>query len=132
MEIEWVAVYGQDEFFRQFNEDDTENKYMDIDRKKLIEFHILDRGTGKTVFALALEPEQRLIFRRRNSLNASTGDMNWTIYLVGWQQTVGGKNIQSLNWIFPDGSIIATGKFKEEHPIFYGIQLFPNEDISIE
>ena len=34
-----------------------------------------------------------------------------TIILVGWQQTIGGKNTQAVNYIFPDGSMELAGQW---------------------
>jgi len=36
---------------------------------------------------------------------------NETVILVGWQRTVGGKNLQSINYIHPDGTIELSGEY---------------------
>ena len=123
----WVAVYNDGTNFAQFNEDGTENSYHNIDRTKLTEFHMVRVDNQETVFAMALEPEQRLVFRRRVSMSGDTGEILRIIYLVGWQQTVGRKNVQSLNWILPDLSIVQTGKFREDSQIFYEIAWMEDE-----
>jgi len=125
----WVAVYdaNEEDYLFQYAPDGTENRYGDIDRERLKEFHVIDRKSNRTLFAVALEPGQRLIFRKRISMSGIVGEKMWEILLVGWQQTINGKNVQSLNWIFPDGSIIQTGKFQEAHPIFYSVELLDFE-----
>jgi len=120
----WVAVYGDDDYLFQFADDGTENAYSKIEREKLKEFHLLDKNTGKTIYALALDhPDQRLIYRKRISMSGVSGEKQWEIALVGWQRKVGDENVQALAWVFPDGSIIQTGKFREDHPVFYGVEL---------
>jgi hypothetical protein len=127
MELEWIVVYEDGSELWQYQEDGTESKYSDIDRKRLAEFHLRIKGEEKTVLAQAIEPGQRLIYRKRHSMSGVTGEKNWTIHLLGWQQTVNGQNIQSISWVFPDGSIINTGKFRENHPVLYGVELLPEE-----
>lgn len=130
-DLEWIVVYNDGSLLHQYDEN-GENAYADIDRSRVAEFHIRDRETGKIVLAYALEPGQRLIYRKRTSMSGITGEKNWVIYLVGWQQTVNGVNIQNISWIFPDGSIINTGRFRENHPIFYSAELLPFEKESNE
>lgn len=127
VEMEWVAVYQDGSTLFSENEDGTTSDYNDIDRKNLTEFHLREKESGKTVIAIAFDdPRQRLIYRRRVR-RSSDGSNEWAIYLVGWQRTVAGENIQSLNWVFPDGSIINTGRFQEDHPIFYDVAYFETE-----
>ena len=44
------------------------------------------------------------------------------VILVGWQQVINGKNIQAINYLFPDGSVELSGQWgtdaihKEAHP----------------
>lgn len=130
LEFEWIAVYDDGSIFRQYDEDGTEHRYADIDRDRLAEFHLRVRGQDKTVVAYAFDPGMRLIYRRRVAMSGVTGEKIWTIHMVGWQQTVRGKNVQSISWVFPDGSIINTGRFRKDHPIFYGVELLPFEEDS--
>ncbi len=130
--LEWVAVYNDGSILRQFNDDGTENRYGDIDRKRLSEFHLVARDEDRIVLAYALEPGQRLIYRKRYSMSGITGEKNWVIYIVGWQQTINGKNIQNVSFIFPDGSIINLPRFRENHPLFYSIQFIDGEEVEVE
>jgi hypothetical protein len=130
--VQWLAVYSDGNVLPQFNQDGSQNAYGDIERSKLSEFHLMDPLTGDVFFSMALEPGQRLIYRRRVSMDGQSGLVNWVVYLVGWQETVGGKNVQSLNWIFPNGQIINTGRFREDHPIFYSVELVGPENDEIQ
>jgi hypothetical protein len=127
-ELVWHAIYDDETELPQYGEDGEENPFGAIERNKLAEFHMVDRETGEPVFSMTLDDGQRLIYRRRVSMSGNTGEVNWVVYLVGWQQTVNGKNVQSLNWIFPNGRIVNTGKFNEHHPIFYNVVLMPFEE----
>jgi len=113
-EVYWKAVYNDGTVLSQFNEDGSENKYLDIDRSKIAFFELF-AGT-KLIFRLHLEEGRRLICRRRVELNIMTGKTE-SIFLVGWQQTVNGSNIQDIAYIFPDGHVELAGKWKE-HRIF--------------
>lgn len=129
-EYGWLAVYADGGILPQYSEDGSEAAYGAINRDTLAEFHILDKETNESVFSMSLEPDQRLIYRRRVSMSEA-GIQNWVILLVGWQQTVNGKNVQSINWILPSGQIVNTGKFREDHPVFYGVELmgFEKEEL---
>jgi hypothetical protein len=129
-DLQWVAVYKDESIVTQYNEDGSESKYSDIDRAKLSEFHIIDADTKETVYAVALDPGQRLIFRRR-SMMAGNGELLGTIILCGWQQNVKGQNVQSIGWVFPNGSVIQTGRFREDHRIFYGVEFMDFEDETV-
>lgn len=131
MDLMWIAVYNDETNLLQYNEDGTENSYSDIDRSRLTEFHLLDREIDKTVYAIALDEGQRLIYRRRIATSGNN-DHRWTITMVGWQQTIAGQNVQSIGWVFPDGGIIQTGKFQSDHRLFYGIELLPFEEEGYE
>lgn len=119
MSLQWLAIYNDGTFLEQYTEDGTENKYADIDRTKLSEFR-LHRESGELVFSVQLEQDQRLIYRRRNTITIEDGEeIRALFYLVGWQMTVGDRNIQSLNLITEDGSmVVQVGKFREDHPLF--------------
>lgn len=123
----WIAVYGEEDYLKQYNDDGTENSYGDIDRERITEFHLRDKETNRTAIAIEIPENGRLVWRRRNSMSGVDGQLNWTIHLVGWQETVNDHNFQSLNWVFPDGSIVNTGRFKDSHPIFYSVQYFDFE-----
>lgn len=130
MHVNWIAVYEDDSVLPQVGEDGEENAYGDIDRSRLTEFRIWNTDTGKLVFVVSLTKDQRLVYRRRVSMSGVTGEVMWVIYLVGWQQTVKGVNVQSLNWLMPDGTIVNTGKYHEETAIFAEVQLLDFEEIS--
>jgi len=121
--IYWKAVYDDGTELLQFEEDGTENKYVDIDRHRL-KFFDLFKGT-RLIFRLHLEEGRRLICRARHSGKIKTMILRSktkpaplkpaeTIWLVGWQQTIGGENIQDIAYIFEDGHVELAGKWKDE------------------
>ena len=124
--LNWRAVYDDGSIFPQYD-GDKENSYHNIDRHKLIAFCLKEPHTNTDVFQMELLKDQRLIFRRRIGMDANNGDIKYLIYLVGWQQTIKGKNIQSLHWIFPDGSVLTTGKFHEDNPLLCEVTWFDEE-----
>lgn len=123
--MKWIARYNDGEILPQYNEDGSENKYADIDRGRLTEFALVD-NSNEPVFALHLDPGQRLIYRRRVEMRTGVGE--FTVYLVGWQMTVGGQNIQSIAYISEDKQIHMAGAWRDDHPWFYSIQTVPCEE----
>ena len=138
MQIQWKAIYNDGNGLLQYNEDGTENKYTDIDRERLIkfilfepyvidkEFHTIQGHNIKLV--IHLNGNKKLIHRRRVAMNISTNTRE-EVFIVGWQEKIEGKNIQSLSFLFEDGHIEITDRFHENHPWFYGINFIKEEEI---
>jgi len=70
----------------------------------------------RIIFRMHLEPGQRLIYRLlgakklfARTLTQVAPDEHYI--MVGWQQKIGDKNVQSITYITPDGRIEQTGKF---------------------
>ncbi len=111
-DLTWIAIYEDGSELAQYNEDGTENKYIDIDRRKLRRFNLL-LPDGKIFYSLFIKPFQKLIFRRRTLVRMAVRSEEETrevIYLVGWQQRVdspdGIKNITAINYIYPQRGIM--------------------------
>lgn len=124
MELKWKAVYSNGGSLNQYNEDGSVNKYTDIDRG-ILEFFELYRDE-KLIIRIHLGDGKRLIFRRRVSLHIS-GTITGVLYLVGWQKTVGGENIQSISYLFEDGHIEMAGAWNEKSEFAYAPNLIEEE-----
>jgi hypothetical protein len=122
--MQWVALYSDGSGLCQYNGDGSENKYADIDRARLTNFALFTDDHRKVV-EIHLEPGQRLIYRRR--VEHPPGKPKIVVYMVGWQQTIAGQNVQSIAYVFPDGRIEIAGQFREDHRWFYAIEPVPCE-----
>ncbi len=127
-EIYWKAIYRDGTVFPQFNEDGSENKYPDINRKELefFELRMSDGDSDRLLFKLHLEPGRKLIVRRRTTgniiLSKAVGVGNGilqaplktrnVVWMVGWQWNANGRNVQDIAWVFEDGHVELTGQFK--------------------
>lgn len=123
--MKWIARYNDGETLSQYKEDGSENRYADIDRNRLVEFTVVS-DLNESMFTLHLDPGQRLIYRRR--VKQSPGLSPIVVYIVGWQMTVAGNNIQSIAYISEDKDIHMAGAWKEDHPWFYSVQPVPCEE----
>ena len=103
--MSWTANYSDGTTLKQYNADGSENTYNDIDREKLVSFSLFVFGRN---YILDLDTERRLIYRKRTKVS-STGKQE-DIYLLGWQKTVKGENIQSIMFIGEDG-VVASGRW---------------------
>lgn len=109
-ELYWRAVYEDQTELLQY-ENGKENKYTDIDRERLLRFDLLDFDTNKPIYALWINPGQKLIYRRRTLKPVVTTPERpeQVIYLVGYQHTVmtpsGPRNFKVINYIYQDGSV---------------------------
>ena len=124
--LTWQAAYDDGSFLNQYD-GEKENSYHSIDRSKLVGFSLIDPTTDTAVFMMELLEDQRLVYRKRIGMDAQSGQEKYFIYLVGWQQTVGDKNVQALHWVFPDGSILSTGRFREDNPLLSEITWLDEE-----
>jgi hypothetical protein len=122
--LRWEARYNDGTVLSQNRADGGENRYADIDRSRLDSFALV-RADGTAVLQLHLDTGQRLIFRRRVEQQASGTER--IVYLVGWQQTVNGTNIQSIAYVTGDGETHLAGRWREDHPWFYSAQPVPCE-----
>jgi len=122
MDYTWEAIYNDGTTLTQYNEKGEKNGYENIDKTKLKAFAIKvpdptpeDKNNKKVHFRLHLEAGQKLIFLRRGfvSISLATGEDRGSSYflMVGWQQNVNGKNVQSINYLYPDGHIEQAGVF---------------------
>jgi len=125
--LRWAAVYNDGSHLPQYNEDGSENKYVDINRDILKQFLLLDNTSVR--FILNLKPELKLIYRRRTAITIDS-KVKDIIHIVGYQQNVAGKNIQHINFISDSTGVIeATDGFKDGHKWFYPIIFLPEEKI---
>jgi hypothetical protein len=100
--LKWKAYYNDGTFLNQFSEDGSENRYKDINRSKLSSFSLYDGQ--KAVFILFLHEGQRLIFRRRTTINLNNVVKD-LVYLVGYHQTIEGKNYSVISYIRENGLV---------------------------
>lgn len=110
LNLMWVANYDDETKLYQF-ESGKENKYVDINRDRLVRFDMVSRDTNKPIYALYLREGQQLIFRRRTLKRINKPDV--VIFLVGYKQTFmtlsGPRSNIVINYIHPDGSISLDG-----------------------
>ena len=125
--ITWTAHYADGTTLPQ-HEGDKENRYLDIDRSRLVAFSL--RKDGQDVLTVHLDPGMRLIYRRRVFLRLGA-DAPTVFYLVGWQKTVGGENVQAISVIAEDsGKVHVIGRWRDDHPVFSGVELIDGEDVA--
>lgn len=122
--MKWLVRYNDKTELHQIGQDGVENSYSDIDRAKLESFALYSND-GRHVFELHLDPGQRLIYRKR--IEQRTGESPFVVYMVGWQKTVNGTNVQSIAYITESEQVHMAGAWKEDHPWFYSIVPVPCE-----
>jgi len=123
--IYWKAIYKDGTSLCQFEEDGKENKYPDIDRYRLAAFEIRKAAAreqpDRLLFKMFMEPGRRLIYRRRVLERMQFGkekpelirEKRTVVYLVGWQATIEGRNVQDIAYVFGDGHVELAGKWRE-------------------
>ncbi len=101
--------------------------FKDIDRQKLEKFVLLQVDNDKPVLVLNLDPNKRLIIRLRTAMKVLSGEKE-IVWIVGWQENwTDHRNVQTICFVFPDGTIEVTDGFKKGHKWFYPVKFFPEE-----
>jgi len=113
--LTWEALYKDGTKLTQYNEKGEANGYENIDRSKLAAFCIRRDNEQEPFYRVFLNSEQRLIFRRR-VWKKTTGERK-DLLMIGWQQTVNGKNIQNISYIHENGQIDNSGEWVGGLPI---------------
>lgn len=133
MNFKWKAVYEDGSELSQYNEDGSENKYPDIERSKLVRFALLQFHSAQPCVILHLNKNQRLIYRRRVALRFGLKDVNIkqkeTIHLIGYQELINGRNVQTICFVFEDGHIEIIDGFKKKTQWFYPVEFMPEEQL---
>lgn len=120
----WRAKYEDGTSLSQADPSGIRNGYADIDRDRLSAFEIWE-GTIRILY-IRFRRGQRLIWRRR--VEMTQGGATEVCHLIGKQETIGGKNYQGIIGLFEsDGRVEATGKFEENHPWFFPVNIHPQE-----
>ena len=125
----WKAFYHDGTELAQFDDEGNEHLFKEIDQSKLKGFgwfpftyqqEAFLKSKGHNVRALPLpsyvlwlKPGQRLIAFRRHFLSLSiqtpVGVSSLTnhkiLYVLGWQETIGGRNMQTLMYIDEEGNV---------------------------
>jgi len=125
----WRAVYKDGSYLNQYNDDRSENKYSDINRSELVQFHLLQ--DNKSVIVIHLDPEKKLIYRKRVAMHfaGTKAGTSENVYLVGWQEKRRDVNIQMICFVFEGGHIEVVDRFYENHQWFYPIRFLPEEKV---
>lgn len=57
----------------------------------------------KPAYSVDIKEGRRLIWRKRRHQRMLETSPFLTIYMIGWQETINGQNVQSILYIYPDG-----------------------------
>jgi len=124
MEFFWRAIYYDHVAIDQYDASGERivRGYEDIDRERLMAFDIREKGTERLILRIYLGGDKRLIWRERNYIQTNRAGetvKRERIHLVGWQRTVGGRNVQAIAFVYPDGHIRIIDRWHEHHEIFH-------------
>lgn len=101
----WKAEYQDGFSLLQYDTEGREHLFKEIDQDRLKVFSWVPRYGHGPIYSIKLQSYQRLIAFRRVAYTPSTGERK-TIYALGWQATINGKNYKSINFIHPGQSVV--------------------------
>lgn len=117
----WIAIYK--DMTTLLGRDPQSGKHISaeiINRPALRAFALVN-AEGRTVLTQYLEPNMRLIYRRRTAM--TQGGTREICHLLGWQQNINGRNVQHISYVFEDdGRIEMAGRFREDNHWFIPIE----------
>jgi hypothetical protein len=108
----WRALYDNEgnEVLDEHEIDGTPHTFAEVDQARLLAFVLIPNREGLASHAVHLQPEQRLIFFRRARVD-NTGPCAGLVrkaHVIGWQQTIGGRNVKSMIAVFDNGACLLT------------------------
>ena len=101
----WEAFGGDDYHLGRFDKDGNDVSVDQIDRQRVRAVVVRHLADGRTLFVQHIDPEkgERLIAFARVYIKYGGGQFR--VFVVGWQRTVGGRNVKILNYVLPDGTV---------------------------
>ena len=126
--LTWTAFYRDGSKLHQIDPvTGQETSSERIDRSRLAAIALYD-DRGLLVLSQHYQPGWRAVFRRRTEICQQTGQRQ-VVYLLGWQQTVEGRNVQHISAVVqrPDGGTLVQniGRWQEGHRWLYPIVPVP-------
>ena len=103
----WTAFYDDSTVMNLECRCGFHHVYQDIDRTKLAAFGIYkivddplaEYEVSELIYRVFLEPNQKLVYRRRPNLDIYTGHILSELILVGTTQKVNGTDVQNIAYI---------------------------------
>jgi len=133
--LRWRAIYSDDPHNPEYLDEVEdlgpgkwkEHQFKEIDPKRMIALELVNEQKVP-IFKVVLGGDKRIIYAKRNmktqgrrivereSKDSKTGEIkkvkipipintHQRVIVIGWQKTVNGKNVQAINYIYPDGRI---------------------------
>ena len=158
--LKWRAIYNDDPHNPEFlDEIDTstpgrtrEHAFKEIDVKRIIAMELVNEQKVP-IFKVVLGGDKRIIYAKRNmktqgrrivereSKDPKTGEIkkvkipipintHQRVIVIGWQKTVNGKNVQAINYIYPDGRIELSSDWGKDaiHKEVSQVKAFKNQN----
>ena len=120
----WQAIYNDGTSLWECGDDKgIIAKYDQIDRDKITKFNVYETaklGTQdlKPVISIDIKLGYRLIWRKRRHQRLIGPQVPFmTVYLVGWQATINGENIQAILYLYEDGKMEISSQ-KSDYELF--------------
>lgn len=98
----WLAEYQDGTTLSQFDKDQKEHKFSEIDQSKLKKFGWVPTIPGLNPISISINAEEKLICYRKNFLSFMNGAQSVVFVL--------GKEGHPLIWIFADEIVITEEK----------------------
>lgn len=104
--------------FKTYHKEVVPIFHLELDEgQRLVLFRRQSKRTGQHVAVLGdpdmLDDEKRELYEKNQNTSVKKPETiaypmeraNDTVFLIGWQMTIGGKNIKSICMIYPDGRV---------------------------
>jgi hypothetical protein len=99
----WAIQYPDGKKISQLQPDGTEIAFSKEFEQSPFIFSWVPISRDLPVVKVLIDKDKRLIYFRRRigklDLSRGTQELTKTIYALGWQRTVNGTNVKSINWI---------------------------------
>ena len=104
----WAVTYNDGSYYAE----EELGTFANVDTERVTRLDVFLKEHPPYMYSVKLHDGMRpIVFQRsKQVIDLDTGNQ-WNEYICtcfGWQKTVEGKNVKSLTWLFPDGSVAVT------------------------
>lgn len=110
----WRAWYSDGTFLDEYDEAGQSRGFAQVDQSRCVAFELRAQHCGVQDIVLAIPSDARPIFFRRRNIIGTTSEEGFhethrtANTVLGFQKTIGGRNVKSLTVFMHDGSVLIT------------------------
>lgn len=134
LKYEWRVIFDDDEVLDEYNPEIGQSRpWTEAFTKPIATVQLVEVATGDIPVTVHLKKGQKPITRRRVAIDinmdGSPPGPPRIVWLMGWHQLLGKKNVQQVFFVHANGNIEVIDRWDENHQLYYAVRLLPEEEL---